>query len=404
MIRAFSAGTVDLTGIDTQEDDTIDPSGSLADVAARTGRHRLDRRRVAGHGQRGRSVGWIPRLVHLRRRDRRRGLGRRQHVRPAGDLGRPLPREPVGEQGHRTGEPDRRQHRRPPVRLCGCRARELRGGVRPRQPEVPEAHPGACRSPTVRRACSCFRTADCSWPRARSTYPRTTSGRPSRCSGWPREAGVPGDPLGHSRWRSDRLGCPLRAHGRPSACDRLWSVSDSYYAPTKLFAIDGTSRPAGQRGRRLITSALTVTENWSADRRRRRRVWRPGAPAASGWRPRERPDLRTRSCCWTERRRPTPDLPAARGHRPDRQPWAGGHRNHRVGRRRAGLRCRPGCVDHRPGRHADRPVRGGQPALGAGTPTGWKPGRTSDWPSWLLSAATDSRSLSGTTWPARPLR
>ena len=40
--------------------------------------------------------------------------------------------------------------------------------------------------------------------------------------------------------------------------DRLWTVSDSYYSPTKLYAIDSRS---GRRGPALITSALTVTEN-----------------------------------------------------------------------------------------------------------------------------------------------
>ena len=53
VLRAFTAGTVDLTGIDTVEDGRIDLTGSQADVAAGAGRHRLDRQRPAGHGQRG---------------------------------------------------------------------------------------------------------------------------------------------------------------------------------------------------------------------------------------------------------------------------------------------------------------------------------------------------------------
>lgn len=46
----------------------------------------------------------------------------------------------------------------------------------------------------------------------------------------------------------------------PRRDDRLWSVSDSYYAPTRLFALD-VDRSRRQGTSALITRALTVTED-----------------------------------------------------------------------------------------------------------------------------------------------
>ena len=47
----------------------------------------------------------------------------------------------------------------------------------------------------------------------------------------------------------------------PQRSDRLWSISDGYYAPTKLLSISTAKQHGRRGGPAIITSALTVTEN-----------------------------------------------------------------------------------------------------------------------------------------------
>ena len=122
VLRAFTAGTVDLTGIDTVEDGRIDLTGSQADVA----------REPDG-------IGWIGNGLLATANEGDLAGGSRgwsifdattgSVVWDAGNtleriaiVGRPVSGEPVGEQGHRAGEHHGGNDRRPPVRLRRARS------------------------------------------------------------------------------------------------------------------------------------------------------------------------------------------------------------------------------------------------------------------------------------------
>ncbi len=258
VIRAFSAGTVDLTGIDTQEDDTINPSGSLADVPrepdgiAWIGNGWLA---TANEGDlSGGSRGWsifdaatggvvwdagntFDRLaisVGLYPESRSENKGTEpENLTVASIDGRRYAF--VGaERGNFVAVYDLSNPRSPrliqvlpvtngPEGLLVIPDRRL--FVASSEVDIPEDN--------IRSTISLFGLS-----RSKPEFPAI------------RSATVGGAPIG---W-----GALSALTADPRRSDRLWSVSDSYYAPTKLFAID-TSRRQGHSA--VITSALTVTEN-----------------------------------------------------------------------------------------------------------------------------------------------
>ena len=169
--------------------------------------------------------------------------------------------------GRRTRAPSRRTSRWHTIdgrryAFVGRGARQLRRRLRPEQSALAQVPPGAAgdqrprgsagdsparavrgvqRSRRPRGQCPVHDRHLPARPRGKPEFPTIKSAAPGGVPiGWGALSGLSADPR------------------RP---DRLWSVSDSYYAPTQLFSIK-TSHPHGRRGARaLITSALTVTEN-----------------------------------------------------------------------------------------------------------------------------------------------
>ena len=194
----------------------------------------------------------------------------------------------------------------------------------------------------------------------------------------------------------------------PRRADRLWSVSDSYYTPDQAVRDRPRHRTAGTGARRgLITSALTVTENGSplgvdgeglAARR-----------AGGFWLAAEGGDRRRRTsfCC------STPSAAVQRRDRAARPRSAAGLGSRGLegiavtgsGAERAGLRRSAEPADHRSGRgRPDRPLQGRHRDLDLVRLPARRRLRRSGCPSSSPSAATGSRSWSGTTWPGRPPR
>lgn len=257
VVNAFSAGTVDLNGVDTVEDGTIDLSGSLTGVPrepdgvawvgdgllatanegdlvggsrgwsvfdARTGRVVWDA---------GSSFDRLAARVGLYPESRSENKGSEpDNIAVASFRGRP--HAFVGaERGNFVAVYDLADPRHPrfvqvlpvtngPEGLLAIPSRNLFVA----SSEVDE--PGS----TVRSAITVFGLG-----RGPAAFPQIVS------------ADRDGQPIG---WGA--LSALAADQGRPG---RLWSVSDSYYTPTRLFAVD-----ASRRGRRpaVITRTLTVTE------------------------------------------------------------------------------------------------------------------------------------------------
>ena len=187
----------------------------------------------------------------------------------------------------------------------------------------------------------------------------------------------------------------------PRRPDRLWTVSDSYYSPTKLYA----DRHAAAVGAdpRLITARPHRDRERRPARRRRRRPREPaGRWFLAGRRRSHRPG-RTSSCCSTaqaavQRRIPLPaDVAAGLGSRGLEGVAVTG--TGRLSRSTSPCRAR----SHRPtpGSPGSAATRS-PPVPGPGTATGSTPAPPSACPSSSPSAATASRSSSGTTCPGPP--
>jgi len=258
VVSAFSAGTVDLAGVDTEENGTIDPSGSLADVprepdgVAWVGDGLLA---TANEGDLdGGSRGWsifdartgrvvwdagssFDRLairagLYPESRSENKGT-EPENITVATIKGRRYAF--VGaERGNFVAVYDLAQPRRPrfvqvlpvtngPEGLLAIPARGL--FVVSSETDVPDS--------TLRSAITVFGLG-----RGAPEFPQLVSGdRAGQPIGWGALSALAAEP--------DRPG-------------RLWSVSDSYYSPTRLYAIRADRRgwqPA------LITRALTVTED-----------------------------------------------------------------------------------------------------------------------------------------------
>ena len=267
--RVFTAGAVDLNGIDTEEDDTIDPTGALADVSrepdgiAWVGDGLLA---TANEGDLvGGSRGWsvfdastgaviwdagntVERLaisVGLYPESRSENKGTEPENITVGRIdGRDYAF--VGaERGNFVAVYDLANPRAPrflqvlpvtngPEGLLVLPERKL--FVASSEIDVPEDN--------VRATISIFGLG-----RGAPEFPALRSGSTAGVPiGWGALSGLTAD---------------------PRRADRLWSVSDSYYNPTKLYAIatatgDRPGQGHGQRGPTgLITAALTVTENGS---------------------------------------------------------------------------------------------------------------------------------------------
>ncbi|HEY5846839.1 MAG TPA: esterase-like activity of phytase family protein [Microlunatus sp.] len=269
--RVFTAGAVDLNGIDTEEDDTIDPTGALADVSrepdgiAWVGDGLLA---TANEGDLvGGSRGWsvfdasngaviwdagntVERLaisVGLYPESRSENKGTEPENITVGRIdGRDYAF--VGaERGNFVAVYDLANPRAPrfqqvlpvtngPEGLLVLPKRKLL--VASSEIDLPEDN--------VRATISIFGLG-----RGAPEFPALRSGSTAGVPiGWGALSGLTAD---------------------PRRADRLWSVSDSYYNPTKLYAIaiatatgDRPGQGHGQRGPTgLITAALTVTENGS---------------------------------------------------------------------------------------------------------------------------------------------
>jgi len=260
VLRAFTAGTVDLTGIDTVEDDTINPTGSLDDVprepdgVAWIGDRLLA---TANEGDlTGGSRGWtifdaatgrvvwdagstferlaISAGLYPESRSENKGtepenitvsvIDRRRYAFVGSERGNFVA---VYDLSHPTA-PRFRQIlpvTNGPEGLLAIPSRRL--FVVSSEVDVPEDN--------IRSTISVFRLTR----RAASLPPL-------------RSARVDGAPIG---W-----GALSALAADPRRANRLWSVSDSYYTPTRLFAIDVRSAK-GRGATGLITRALTVTEN-----------------------------------------------------------------------------------------------------------------------------------------------
>ena len=258
VVSAFSAGTVDLTGVDVEEDGTIDPSGSLTDVPREPdGVAWVGDGLLATANERdldGGSPGWsvfeartgrvvwdagssFDRLairVGLYPESRSENKGTEpENITVATIKGRRYAF--VGaERGNFVAVYDLSDPRRPrfvqvlpvtngPEGLLAIPARNL--FVASSEVDEPDS--------TVRSAITIFRLR----PGAPEFPQLVSADQDGRPIGWGALSALAADPSGSGG---------------------LWSVSDSYYTPTKLFAID-----AGRRGRQpaRITSALTVTED-----------------------------------------------------------------------------------------------------------------------------------------------
>ena len=261
VLRAFTAGTVDLTGIDTIEDGRIDLTGSQADVAREPdgigwiGNGLLataNEGDLAG-GSRGwsifdattGSVVWdagntverIAASMGLYPESRSENKGTEPENIAVGTIDGRRYAFVGAERGNFVAVYDLRNPRSPKFRQVlpvtngpeGLLVIPQRGlFVASSEVDVPEDN--------VRSTIAIFRLG-----RGKPEFPTIKSAAPGGVPiGWGALSGLSADPR------------------RP---DRLWSVSDSYYAPTQLFSIK-TSHPHGRHGARaLITSALTVTEN-----------------------------------------------------------------------------------------------------------------------------------------------
>ncbi len=261
VVRAFTAGTVDLDGIDTEEDDTIDLTGSLTDVPrepdgiAWVGNGLLA---TANEGDlNGGSRGWsifdaatgavvwdagntVERLaaqVGLYPESRSENKGTEPENIAVGTLGGRRYAFVGAERGNFVAVYDLTNPRVPefvqvlpvtngPEGLLLIPKRNL--FVASSEVDVPEDN--------IRSSLSVYGFGD-----VEPQFPQLSSAAPGGVPiGWGALSGLSADPQ------------------RP---DRLWAVSDNYYSPTKLYSIS-TGEQQGELGAAaVIQSALTVTEN-----------------------------------------------------------------------------------------------------------------------------------------------
>jgi hypothetical protein len=255
VIKAFTAGTVDLQGIDTVEDDTISLTGSLNDVAREPD-----------------SIGWIgDELVATANEGDLFGGSRGWSIFDATtgsvvwDAGNSFEHlavsvglYPESRSENKGAEPEGLV-----IATYGGRRYAFVGAERgnfvavydlsrPTKPEFTQVLPatngpeGLLPIPS-RGLLVVSSEQDVPEDNVRSAITIFGLGRGG--AGFPsiESKDVSGAPLG---W-----GALSALAADPRRSDRLWTVSDSYYSPTKLYTVSTSSKPA------LITSALTVTEN-----------------------------------------------------------------------------------------------------------------------------------------------
>jgi len=260
VLRAFSAGTVDLTGIDTVEDDRIDPTGSLQDVPrepdgiAWVGNGLVA---IANEGDlAGGSRGWsildattgrvvwdagntFERLAisyGLYPESRSENKGTEPENITVGTLDGHTYAFVGAERGNFVAVYDLAEPTAPrfvqvlpvtngPEGLLVIPQRNLL--ITSSEVDVPEDG--------VRSTIAVFKLkASASAPAIRSASPG-------------------GVPIG---W-----GALSALAANPQRANRLWSVSDSYYSPTQLFSLRVDSSGRRRDTSAVITSALTLTEN-----------------------------------------------------------------------------------------------------------------------------------------------
>ena len=260
-VRAFTAGTVDLVGVDTVEDDTIDPTGSLADVP----------REPDG-------IAWIGNgLLATANEGDLAGGSRGWSIfdaatgRVVWDAGNTLERlaVSVGLYPESRSENKGTEPENITVSTINGRSYAFVGAERGNFVAVYDlADPTAPRFVQVlpvsngpegllvipgRGLLVVSSEVDVPEDNVRSTISIFGLGR-----------GEPEFPALRSAFRN---GVPIGwgalsgLAADPRRADRLWSVSDSYYSPTRLFSISTHPQHGHHRATAVITSALTVTEN-----------------------------------------------------------------------------------------------------------------------------------------------
>lgn len=260
VVTAFSAGTVDLTGVDTVEDGRISLTGSLTDVPREPdGIAWVDNRRLATANEgdlRGGSRGWS---IFDARTGRVLWDARSSLERLAVSVGL----YPESRSENKGTEPES-------IAIAEIRGRryafvgaergnfvavyDLTRATAPRFVQVlPVTNgPEGLLAIPDRGLLVVSSEVDVPEDDVRSTIAVFRLGR--RAPQFPTIASLAGggEPLG---W-----GALSGLTADPRRTNRLWAVGDSYYTPTQLFSL----RPIRARGlgtRAVITSALTVTEN-----------------------------------------------------------------------------------------------------------------------------------------------